>query len=111
IPNILRPAIPLIPGSNARYHGYIFEKGEWVDGQKIKENYIFEWALIKSDQYGNPLAIKKLEPGVYVDVIIPEDYKSYRLMLTAINRRTGISASDTSILHTPAVSGISEESK
>lgn len=102
-PKILRPAEPLFPGSNARYNAYIFRNGEWVAGDETNQDYIFEWALVKSDEYGNPLAIKKIGSGVFTDVIIPENYKNYRLMLTAISRRTGLSQSDVSVLYTPAI--------
>lgn len=102
-PKVLRPAIPLFPGSSAQYSAYLFRNGEWISGKKAIDLYTFEWALIKSDEYGNPLAIKKLGTGNVIDLIIPENYENYRLMLTAINQKSGISESDTSVLYTPAV--------
>lgn len=70
----------------------------------LKEHYIFEWALIKSDEFGNPIAIKKLGTGFYKDVIIPQNYEDYRLMLTAINKKTRLSQNDISVLSTPSSS-------
>jgi len=100
-PKILRPAEALVPGNTARYNAYIFQNDEWVTGQSANEDYIFEWTLIKTDEYGNPLAIKKLGTGIFIDVNIPENYENYSLMLTSVNRRNGLSQSDTSVLYTP----------
>jgi len=101
-PKILRPAQALFPNIPARYHAYIFQHGEWETGTKASELYIFKWALIKTDEYGNSLALKELGEGFYIDVNIPEEYKNYRLMLTVVKKDTGISESVFSTLFTPA---------
>ncbi len=102
-PKVLRPSIPLIPDNSARYNAYVLINGSWVSATSLREEFDFEWSLIKLDNYGNNIAIKKLGAGEYKDVTIPSNYKKYKLMLTAINKKTGISGSDTSQLHTPAI--------
>ncbi|MUP46687.1 glycosyltransferase [Gramella sp. BOM4] len=81
---ILRPAIPLIAGEKPDYHAYIFEKDKWHTGNKIPDSYKFEWSLIKTDIFGNPLALKVLGHGTSIKVKIPEDYFRYQLLLTVI---------------------------
>ncbi len=101
-PRILRPSEGLFPGNSARYHAYVFINDQWLRGSELEKEFKFEWSLIKSDEYGNPIAIKKLGSGFYKDVIIPENYKDYRLRLSAIRKTTGITESDVSVLYTPA---------
>ena len=103
IPKILRPSEGLFPGNSSRYNAYILFNDRWIPGIKVEKEFNFEWSLIKSDEYGNHIAIKKLGTGPYKDVVIPENYKNYRLMLTVIRKNTGLSESDISILYTPAV--------
>lgn len=100
-PKILRPAQALHPGLSYDYNAYIYSNGKWIKAED-KGKYIFEWALIKKDKFGNYLAIKELGKGSSISVQIPEKYKNYEILLTLHNINTGYSKSDKTLLHTPA---------
>ena len=79
---ILKPAIPIIPTEKATYLAMLYAKGNWIYGNKIKEDYLFEWTLIKTDTFANPLALKKVGTGPELSIKIPSNYDFYRLLLT-----------------------------
>ncbi|MCP9201511.1 glycosyltransferase [Gramella sp. GC03-9] len=81
---ILKPAIPLLTGEKLVYKAYLFHNNNWISGNKIPNDYKFEWSLIKNDIFGNPMALRKLGTGISVEVSIPEDYYRYQLLLTAV---------------------------
>lgn len=98
---ILKPAEPLYPGQIYTYHATVYEGASWRMADEDKELHSFEWNLVKNDPYGNPLAVHKVGSGPEIDLIIPENYKNYELLL--ITKRKGaeyIQSSKTS-LHTP----------
>ena len=47
--------------------------------------YKLEWALVKCDKYGNYLAIKDVGTGPMLKLKIPQEYKYFRILLTASN--------------------------
>lgn len=98
---ILKPAEPLYPGQMYTYHAVIFDGKDWgLPNSAEKPKY--EWNLIKTDSFGNPLAVKKLGSKPSIDVIIPEHYKQYKIMLVIQeNGKDYVSVTSTS-LHTAA---------
>lgn len=98
---ILKPAEQLYPGQIYRYHAAQFDGKEWIVQNSNKE-YKFEWNLIKTDRFGNHLAIKKLGSQPEVEVIIPEDYKQYEIMLVTRKKGEDYVTSTRTSLHTPA---------
>ncbi len=80
--DILPTARPPYTGSNFRYHATVLQDGEWKLGQDLSLEASFEWTLIKNDEYGNPLALKRLPSGPTVDLIIPDDYQRYEVRLS-----------------------------
>ncbi|QCY69159.1 glycosyltransferase [Antarcticibacterium flavum] len=100
---ILRPAIPLISGNNYPYRAVFFTGNNWIITPESLPMTL-SWYLIKKDFFGNPLALKKLGLGKTIEVIIPEDYKNYELMLIIKDNNDKIVRSATSPLHTPDAS-------
>lgn len=96
---ILKPAQGLISGNSYIYHAYMYLNGKWIRAEE-EGDFIFEWALIKNDEYGNHLALKELGKGPAISMEIPHHYKNYELMLTVKNLITGYSESHITSLHT-----------
>ncbi len=96
---ILKPAVPLIPGESYSYQAQLYDDG-WVKESKKYADYNYDWYLIKNDLYNNPLAAKKVGKGREAEIKIPEDYKNYKLMLIAKNQKNGYTISSIQELHT-----------
>lgn len=98
---ILKPSSLLHPGTTINYMAVLKNGAEWVQPSQTRENLDFDWVLVKNDQYGNPLAIKNLGSGDNIDVIIPDNYENYEIMVSA--KRTGgkYVSSHKTHLHTP----------
>jgi len=97
---ILKPSSPLIPGSGMQYRAVLNNGAQWISASKSGENFDFEWVLIKNDQFGNPMAIKKLGSGESINVIVPDNYENYKLMVTAKRQGSKYTSSHKSNLHT-----------
>ncbi len=100
---ILKPAEPLYPGQIYTYHASIFENSEWSLGKYNEDDFKFEWSLIKTDVFGNPLALKKLGSGSEIDIIIPQHYKNYRVLLTTRKKGSDFVQTSRTSLHTPRI--------
>lgn len=81
---ILKPAVPLLPGTTVSYQAVVYQKGQWIPAS-VSENLELEWSLVKTDQFGNPLAFKILSKGAHLQLEVPPGYKDYKLLLTAEN--------------------------
>ncbi len=79
---ILKPAVPLIPSEKVTYQAMLFAKDQWFYGSKIEMDYLYEWTLIKTDTFNNPLALKKLGTSPELSLKVPNNYEFYRLLLT-----------------------------
>lgn len=97
---ILKPAEPLYPGQIYTYHATLYKASEWSLANAT-EDYQFEWNLIKTDIFGNPLALKKLGSGPEIDVIIPQHYKNHKIMLTTRKKGSEFVQTTRTFLHTP----------
>ena len=63
----------------------VYHNDQWLHAEQMKEEiYEFEWSLIKTDEFGNPIALKIIGKGPELKLEIPENYENYRLLLTAI---------------------------
>lgn len=79
---ILKPAKPLYENEVLNYHAMIYNDNEgWIYGKNF-ENYSFEWALVKSDENGNYLAIRDIGTGPFLRLKIPENHDYFKLLLT-----------------------------
>ncbi|MFB9054909.1 glycosyltransferase family 2 protein [Formosa undariae] len=83
--NILKPSRITYIGNVFTYHAMIFdlEKG-WIFGKKI-DGLEYEWSLIKSDKFGNPITILDIGHTSKVELEIPSNNNLYQLLLTIID--------------------------
>lgn len=80
---VLKPAVLLFKDMSIDFYAMCYnESSGWRFGKDVK-NVSFEWSLVKCDEYGNCLAIKDIGSGGQITLKIPEDYRLYRLLLTA----------------------------
>ncbi|WP_396632342.1 glycosyltransferase [Maribacter sp. R86514] len=79
---ILKPAVPLVTDLEVTYHALYNEKGLW---KYFEDGSTLEWAIVKVDENGNNLALKKLGDGVKVSFKVPENYQNYQLVLIWTN--------------------------
>ena len=100
---ILKPAVPLLGNGpdKATYHALLYNNNTWYDAERVDIDYTYEWTLIKTDTFSNPIALKKLGKGPDVTVKIPQNYKNYRLLLTVVQPNDDYVLKRTTTLHTP----------
>ncbi|MCH4824001.1 glycosyltransferase [Gramella lutea] len=81
---ILKPAVPLLAIGNekATYHAVLYFNNSWHHENNLDKDLRYEWTLIKTDTFSNPLALKKLGNGPKITLNVPQDYENYRLLLT-----------------------------
>lgn len=77
---ILRPLAITLPGT-ALWYQVIYRKSadRWALFDEKEDRFQFEWYMVKTDQLGNTLFMKKIGTGPYVKVTIPEDPEHYLL--------------------------------
>lgn len=105
---ILPPAIPLLSdkvelaGNSEKYEAIVFQDQEWISASEI-ESHLFQWYLVKTDAYGNPLAFKEVGEGPILELEIPTSYKDYELLLTAENLKHKFVVQTRENLHLPLI--------
>ncbi|WP_224483747.1 glycosyltransferase [Robertkochia aurantiaca] len=79
---VLKPADLVGKNKTMTYHA-MKRHAEDKNWKYIKNRnpYSLEWFLVKNDDFGNHLAIKKLGETSSIDVKIPENYQNYQLIL------------------------------
>ena len=100
---ILKPALPLLASDNneVTYHALLYNNNTWYHAEEVNLDFKYEWTLIKTDAFSNPIALKKLGKGPEVTLKIPKNYKNYRLLLTVIPPNKEYVLRKISKLHTP----------
>lgn len=78
---ILRPAVIPFGGQMLRYEALLFNTQRWELAAFDPQDLVFEWHLVKTDSYGNPLAMEYVGEGVSLDLKAPADPQLYRLYL------------------------------
>jgi cellulose synthase (UDP-forming) len=96
---ILKPALTIFTGSNLPYNALAFSSGEWNFAALSKTGITFEWYLVKTDNWGNPISMSQLGTGPQMNVIIPPNNDRYRLYLIAVKDNNIVE--DFSTLNTP----------
>jgi hypothetical protein len=77
-----------VSGSKSTFQAMRYKKGKWqIPEEHDKDNY--EWFLIRTDFFGNPIALKELGHGTTISVKIPDKYDLYRIMLSFQPEGTG----------------------
>jgi cellulose synthase/poly-beta-1,6-N-acetylglucosamine synthase-like glycosyltransferase len=79
---ILKPSSLLYPGDTRTYHLVLRQNSEWVYPEEHLYDDRFEWYLIKTDEYGNKLGLKKLGTGVSKTIEIPHGHEFYEIMVS-----------------------------
>jgi cellulose synthase (UDP-forming) len=83
---ILRPAVLTKEDTRMMYRiVYRKDGGNWSLYDGTQENIDFEWYLVRIDQYGNTMFIKKVGEGPAIDLIIPHNPQYYHLYAEAIS--------------------------
>jgi cellulose synthase/poly-beta-1,6-N-acetylglucosamine synthase-like glycosyltransferase len=95
---ILRPARSTEENAVLHYQAVIKTEGKWVPAAEIP-GLKFEWKLVTSDHFNNPIAIKDLGKGPGIEVTIPANVSSCRLYLYLIKGEAVTSISTS--LNTP----------
>lgn len=71
----------VIKGAKSTFQAMRYEKGKWhIPGEQDKNAY--EWYLIKTDFFGNPIALRELGNGTSISLKIPAKHDLYKIMLS-----------------------------
>ncbi len=93
---ILRPAATTFAGTTLYYHALIFKEGKWIFPAS---NLNFDWYLVKTDRYKNPVSTVRVGNGPQLSLTIPYNPQQYKLYLIA--SENGQSTTATSPLNLP----------
>ena len=96
---ILKPTKITNPGASLTYYAVLDEKKGWKYPNPKTTPLQFSWSLVKSDAFGNPLAVKSLGTGVSIRFTIPKNDKNHQLQLS-VSKGSHVITTRTS-LHTP----------
>ena len=80
---ILKPATTLVEDNLVTYSLINLVNGEWKIMKK-QDDLKLIWQLVKKDQYGNTLDMKKLDEGPQLTLTIPHNPSRYRLYVYVI---------------------------
>src|SRR5690606_17409751 len=81
---ILRPAALTRYNETLTYHAILYHHQQWQLASAYRQPGLrFEWYLVRTDQWGNPVAMKHLGAGPQMRLQIPEDPSTCRLYLVA----------------------------
>ena len=97
---ILRPTKGTFSGEILNYHALIRSNNQWKLARNVKNNLKFEWKLVQTDGYENPVSLTPVGQGPNLLLTIPENPSLYRLYLYVIQEET-IIAVHHSTLNTP----------
>lgn len=97
---ILKPADPLYAGVSSNFKIVYFKDNLWKSATEDPVKFSYEWKLLKTDEFGFPLATLPLGSGPEIYISIPENYERYQLILTAKNLETGYVTQTWSKLNT-----------
>jgi cellulose synthase (UDP-forming) len=78
---ILRPSLTTEPGLTLPYYALVNKNKNWHLAQYLPSDLNFEWYQVKTDGWGNPVAIKFLSKGAMLNYTIPDNPANYRLYL------------------------------
>lgn len=97
---ILKPARPIYAGGSSNFKAVYFKDNLWKSATEDPVKFSYEWKLLKTDEFGFPLATLPLGSGPEIYIRIPENYERYQLILTAKNLETGYVTQTWSKLNT-----------
>ncbi|GAA0533836.1 glycosyltransferase [Chitinophaga japonensis] len=81
---ILRPAALTRYNETLTYHAILYRNSQWqLASAHPQAGLRFEWYLVRTDQWHNPVAMKRVGSGARLRLQIPEDPSTCRLYLVA----------------------------
>lgn len=83
---ILKPAAGTFPGSNLTYHVLIQKNGHWNLVDTLSRDLQFEWKLIRTDGFNNPVEMRHIGSGPKVVLNVPSHPSIYQLYLFVIRQ-------------------------
>jgi cellulose synthase/poly-beta-1,6-N-acetylglucosamine synthase-like glycosyltransferase/beta-mannanase len=90
---ILRPAALTLKDSRLTYHAIIEQGEQWsLAAASAPQGVQFEWYLLRTDEWGNPMMLTPAGKGPSLELAIPEDPAHYRLYLVAARGKTVVTA-------------------
>ncbi|WP_316837896.1 glycosyltransferase family 2 protein [Pedobacter nutrimenti] len=96
---ILRPALTTTTGALLSYRALVYLNDQWNLAGPGTADLQFEWYLVKTDAWGDAVAVNAIGNGPAVQVTIPPRQERYRIYLVA--RKGENSADDYTTLNTP----------
>jgi beta-mannanase len=82
---ILRPAILTSADSRLTYRAIMDAGQQWKLAQSVSPPDIrFEWYLVRTDEWGNPVTMEHAGSGTSLELKIPQKTSRYRLYLVAV---------------------------
>jgi cellulose synthase (UDP-forming) len=83
---ILKPAASTVPGTHLAYHAIIQQNGQWLLADSLAKDLQFEWKLIRTDGFNNPVNMRNVGSGPKVSLSIPPYPSLYQLYLFVIRQ-------------------------
>lgn len=81
---ILRPAALTAADSRLTYHAVIDVRQQWKLAKTLPfSDILFEWYLVRTDEWGNPVTMERAGNGPELEITIPPGASRYRLYLVA----------------------------
>jgi len=80
---ILRPAQVVKPGAALTYRALVRNGQQWATPKPDRQHIHYEWRLVRTDRWGNPLVMEWAGEGPELTLSIPDNPKGYRLYLLA----------------------------
>ncbi|MGX5820680.1 glycosyltransferase family 2 protein [Chitinophaga lutea] len=96
---ILRPSRTTLPGFDLTYSALVSTSTGWRFADPHKDRLRFEWYLVQTDNYGNPVRMQLVGKRASLELTIPEKPMQYRLYLEAT--QDGNASTTMSTLNTP----------
>ncbi|MEO6283373.1 MAG: glycosyltransferase family 2 protein [Dyadobacter sp.] len=97
---ILKPAASTVPGTQLTYHAIIQKNGQWVLVDSLTKDLQFEWKLIRTDGFNNPIEMQNIGGGPKVVLNTPPHPSIYQLYLFVIRQSVVVDIVE-STLNTP----------
>ncbi|WP_246197623.1 glycosyltransferase family 2 protein [Chitinophaga agrisoli] len=81
---ILRPAALTTQGNVLTYRAITWQQRQWkLAATDAPHDMVFEWRLVRTDQWGNPVLMEYVGKGTELQLRIPGEPHTYRLYLSA----------------------------
>ncbi len=105
---ILKPAAGTFEGAELVYNALLRKNGQWILASTTASGLTFEWKLVRTDGFENPVDLDEVGKGPRLSLQIPKNPSEYRLYLYVIRDKTVISVCK-STLNTPLLFSASVE--